>query len=199
MRKGPDYNYSKHSIQRQELFIFRQHLGPLLVFLGVRVADLLSPCVVFLRHVSRVPNVVSVLCPMLPASCVPNVASVLCTQFCQCLVYQILPVSCIHNVASVLCPMLPVSCVSNVASVLCAQFCQCLVYPMLPVSCVPNVASVLCTQCCQCLCVFLLAWLPLRFFLTFVKNSTNLQIEINTCHSLGRFQLARCTWYNIIW
>jgi hypothetical protein len=158
MRKGPDYNYSKHSIQRQELFIFRQHLGPLLVFLGVRVADLLSPCVVFLRHVSRVPNV-----------------------------------------ASVLCPMLPVSCVSNVASVLCAQFCQCLVYPMLPVSCVPNVASVLCTQCCQCLCVFLLAWLPLRFFLTFVKNSTNLQIEINTCHSLGRFQLARCTWYNIIW
>jgi hypothetical protein len=126
MRKGPDYNYSKHSIQRQELFIFRQHLGPLLVFVGVRVADLLSPCVVFLRHVSCVPNVASVLCPMLPVSCVPNFASVLCNQCCQCLV-------------------------PNVASFLCIQCCQCLVCPNLPVSCVPNVASVLCTQCCQCL------------------------------------------------
>ena len=123
MRKGPDYNYSKHSIQRQELFIFRQHLGPLLVFVRVRVADLLSPCVVFLRHVSRVPNVASVLCPMLPVSCVPNVASVLCIQCCQCLV----------------CPNLPVSCVPNVASVLRTQCCQCLVYSMLPVSlCFPS-------------------------------------------------------------
>ena len=142
MRKGPDYNYSKHSIQRQELFIFRQHLGPLLVFVRVRVADLLSPCVVFLRHVSCVPNVASVLCPMLPVSCVPNFASVLCTKFCQCLVYTMLPVSCAQCCQCLVYPMLPVSCVPNFASVLCTQCCQCLVYPMLPVSCVLNVASV---------------------------------------------------------
>ena len=88
------------SYKRQELLILPEYLGSLPIFGGVSVAHLFN----FLCRV---------------AFCVFLV-------FVQCLVCQMLPVSCVPNVASVF--VLSSSCV------LCAKCCQCFVCQMLPVS-----------------------------------------------------------------